>query len=68
MQGVGGSNPLVFTIKALVARVLFSYGGVAQLGERLNGIQEVMGSIPTISTTSEQSPLCSGLFFVYDRK
>ena len=25
-------------------------GGVAQLGERLNGIQEVMGSIPTVST------------------
>ena len=23
------------------------HGGVAQLGERLNGIQEVMGSIPT---------------------
>ena len=26
------------------------YGGVAQLGERLNGIQEVNGSIPSIST------------------
>jgi hypothetical protein len=26
------------------------HGGVAQLGERLNGIQEVMGSIPTVST------------------
>ncbi len=25
-------------------------GGVAQLGERLNGIQEVIGSIPTVST------------------
>ena len=25
-------------------------GGVAQLGERLNGIQEVMGSTPTVST------------------
>ena len=24
-------------------------GGIAQLGERLNGIQEVMGSNPTIS-------------------
>ena len=24
-------------------------GGVAQLGERLNGIQEVMGSTPTVS-------------------
>lgn len=26
------------------------YGGVAHLGERLNGIQEVRGSIPLIST------------------
>ena len=25
-------------------------GGVAHLGERLNGIQEVVGSIPIIST------------------
>ena len=29
-----------------------SYGGIAQLGERLNGIQEVSGSIPLISTKS----------------
>ena len=28
-------------------------GGVAQLGERLNGIQEVIGSIPTVSTTAD---------------
>ena len=27
-----------------------SHGGVAHLGERLNGIQEVRGSIPLIST------------------
>ena len=27
-------------------------GGIAQLGERLNGIQEVSGSIPLISTIS----------------
>ena len=27
-----------------------STGGVAQLGERLNGIQEVSGSIPLVST------------------
>ena len=26
------------------------FGGIAQLGERLNGIQEVSGSIPLIST------------------
>ena len=30
-------------------------GGVAHLGERLNGIQEVRGSIPLISTTKRQS-------------
>ena len=28
-------------------------GGIAQLRERLNGIQEVSGSIPLISTTAE---------------
>jgi hypothetical protein len=27
-----------------------SHGDIAQLGERLNGIQEVSGSIPLIST------------------
>ncbi len=30
--------------------LLEGYGGIAQLGERLNGIQEVSGSIPLIST------------------
>ncbi len=29
------------------------HGGIAQLGERLNGIQEVSGSIPLISTLAE---------------
>ena len=28
------------------------YGGIAQLGERLHGMQEVSGSIPLISTKS----------------
>ena len=32
----------------------FQYGGIAQLGERLNGIQEVSGSIPLISTISRE--------------
>ena len=41
------------------------YGGIAQLGERLNGIQEVSGSIPLISTnpnsgTIEYRP-CGGI-------
>ena len=30
------------------------YGGIAQLGERLNGIQEVSGSIPLISTKNNK--------------
>ena len=32
------------------ARTYIQNGDIAQLVERLNGIQEVMGSIPTIST------------------
>ena len=36
------------------ARNKASYGGIAQLGERLNGIQEVSGSIPLISTNSPE--------------
>ncbi len=38
------------TIPILSARMLLARGGIAQLGERLNGIQEVSGSIPLIST------------------
>ena len=30
--------------------IYYCFGGVAQLGERLNGIQEVNGSIPSVST------------------
>ena len=30
-----------------------SFGGVAHLGERLNGIQEVVGSIPIVSTNKK---------------
>ena len=30
------------------------FGGIAQLGERLNGIQEVSGSIPLISTITKR--------------
>ena len=36
------------------------YGGVAHLGERLNGIQEVRGSIPLISTTNQ---IASAIWF-----
>ena len=43
-------------ILVIMYTVLCINGGVAQLGERLNGIQEVMGSIPTVSTTKKQVP------------
>jgi hypothetical protein len=40
-----------FTAKAPVQiRLGVPYGPIAQLGERLNGIQEVVGSIPSGST------------------
>ena len=39
------------------------YGGIAQLGERLNGIQEVSGSIPLISTNQTTKPRHRGLIF-----
>ena len=31
-------------------------GGLAQLGERLHGMQEVSGSIPLSSTTNRRGP------------
>ena len=31
-----------------------TFGGVAHLGERLNGIQEVVGSIPIVSTKKKR--------------
>ena len=37
----------------LVSQGVPDHGGIAQLGERLNGIQEVSGSIPLISTTTD---------------
>ena len=45
---------------------LKAIGGIAQLGERLNGIQEVSGSIPLISTTGKsRNRLISGLFLCF---
>ena len=39
------------------------YGGIAQLGERLNGIQEVSGSLPLISTkVKRHTKRCAFLF------
>ena len=41
------------------------YGGIAQLGERLNGIQEVSGSIPLISTINLEIIEISRFFSVH---
>ena len=41
-----------------------SHGGVAQLGERLTGSQEVRGSIPLVSTrVLNEAPTQVGVFF-----
>ncbi len=40
------------------------FGGIAQLGERLNGIQEVSGSIPLISTKKAHRTVCFFLLFL----
>ena len=43
-----------------------SHGGVAQLGERLTGSQEVRGSIPLVSTRAlNEAPTQVGAFFSY---
>ena len=41
------------------------YGGIAQLGERLNGIQEVSGSIPLISTRKTLKTIGFQGFFLF---
>ncbi len=41
------------------------YGGIAQLGERLNGIQEVSGSIPLISTKKVLKTPVFGTFYLF---
>ena len=42
-----------------------TFGGVAHLGERLNGIQEVVGSIPIVSTMKQITEHCDLFFFAY---
>ena len=44
------TNPPCVAIIQKLSDSIIEFGGIAQLGERLNGIQEVSGSIPLIST------------------
>ncbi len=41
-----------------------TFGGIAQLGERLHGMQEVSGSIPLTSTSLERRCCISPVPFV----
>ena len=62
------SRPLV-AIMLKLSKTATKYGGIAQLGERLNGIQEVSGSIPLISTTkSSENSGFQNFFFVFSKK
>ena len=40
-----------------------NYGGIAQLGERLHGMQEVSGSIPLTSTNKTRNGACPRFLF-----
>ena len=42
------------------------HGGVAQLGERLTGSQEVRGSIPLVSTIVNARPLERVAFLIFE--
>ena len=55
-------------IAKLIDSVTAKYGGIAQLGERLNGIQEVSGSIPLISTKNLRNLRISEVFLILQHK
>ena len=59
------SSLLVFSFRNACAIITLVRGGIAQLGERLNGIQEVMGSIPTVSTKGKALKLRSFRAFIF---
>ena len=64
-----GNEKKHLDIYAIVCYYTFAHGGIAQLGERLNGIQEVSGSIPLISTrgTPQRKLWCSFSFCIRKR-
>ena len=63
------TNPRSTAIIQRLYDLSVTYGGIAQLGERLNGIQEVSGSIPLISTTkSSENFGFQNFFFVFSKK
>ena len=67
--GGGDATAEIFSEIVLASSSEFPYttssnGGVAQLGERLTGSQEVRGSIPLVSTRAlNEAPTQVGAFF-----
>ena len=59
-------SPNLLKLNIYAQNNLFMHGGVAHLGERLNGIQEVRGSIPLVSTTVKASEIngFAGFYFL----
>ena len=55
----GEKKPVDFVFP-LCYKVASLHGAIAQLGERLNGIQEVDGSIPSSSTKNDQGLTLQG--------
>ena len=50
----GGKREKTLTTPAPLFNIAPLFGGIAQLGERLHGMQEVSGSIPLTSTTKSR--------------
>ena len=55
----------MLAFSAFLCYTNFAVGGIAQLGERLNGIQEVSGSIPLISTKHLEIQVISRCFAMF---
>ena len=59
----------IYAIIQKLSNSTTEFGGIAQLGERLNGSQEVSGSIPLISTTKSSENIgFQNFFFVFGKK
>ena len=65
-QPVGLAKPALAGMIALPAvQAANPFGAIAQLGERLHGMQEVVGSSPISSTSKSTPPRRAACFFVY---
>ena len=63
-SAVGSFSKIVLASPSEFPYSTSSHGGVAQLGERLTGSQEVRGSIPLVSTRAlNEAPTQVGAFF-----